>query len=220
MPLTLHTQSLPGPHGGARLLVGATGASPQAALILLHGRGASAEDIASIVPALGVDGFHTIAPDATGSTWYPQSFLAPGDANRAGVDSAHALIESLIAQCAAQGVPPERVALLGFSQGACLTCDHGLRFPRRYGALIAFTGGVIGPLGSRFEPTGDLAGTPVFLGANDPDPHVPWSRVEETAGLFRTMGANVDLRRYPLRPHAVLPEEIEAARSLLRSLTQ
>lgn len=203
-----------------RLLIEGEVERPRAAAILLHGRGASAEDIASIVPLLEQEDILFLAPNAHGSSWYPQSFLAPGGVNDVAVHSAHALVESLLEQLAATGLPSERVALIGFSQGACLASDHAFRHPRRYGAIIALTGGLIGPPGTAFAPprASTLAGTPVFLGANDPDPHVPWPRVVETAETLRSMGADVDLRRYPDRPHAVLKEEIEAIRPLLRTL--
>ncbi len=193
---------------------------PTAAVILLHGRGASARDIMSLAPAINLPSLLFVAPHAAGGTWYPQSFLAPISQNQPGIDSAHAVIESLLLQLEQAGIPPTRVALMGFSQGACLTLDHACRFPRRYGAVIACTGGIIGPPGTPFPSAGDLAQTPVFIGANDPDPHVPWARVQQSAEHLRALGGDVDLRRYPGQPHAVLPDEIDAGRELLLSLAE
>jgi len=112
-------------------------------------------------------------------------------------------------------VPSDKIALLGFSQGACLTTEYVARHPRRYGAVIAFTGGLIGPVGTPRDYAGSLAGTSVFLGTSDPDPHVPFERVQETAAVFKRMGADVDARRYPGMPHTINEEELAAARSLL-----
>ena len=223
-PIRFDTTDVPRPHLHVRVLVDGEFFSerggPRGAVILLHGRGASAEDIVSIVPSLDQRDLLFIAPNANGSTWYPQSFLAPLALNQPHVESAHALIETIIRQLGTAGVTPERIALLGFSQGACLASDHAYRHPRRYGAIIALTGGLIGPPGERFDPVdeGRLAGTPVFLGANDPDPHVPWTRVEETAAVLQRLGGQIELRRYPNRPHAVLMEEIEAVRPLLAAM--
>jgi len=113
------------------------------------------------------------------------------------------------------GVRRDRVVIAGFSQGACLATEYVASHPARYAGLIAFTGGLIGPLGSDVSKKGDLAGTPVFLGSGDPDLHVPWVRVEESAAVLRGMGASVELRRYPGKPHSISQDEIEAARMLM-----
>jgi phospholipase/carboxylesterase len=215
-PLTVDA---PKPHGGGIVLTAGERERPSAAAIFLHGRGASAEDILSLAPALAGPGLLALAPQASGHSWYPASFLSPIETNSLGIDSAHGVIESLIASLVGAGIATERIAIVGFSQGACLASDHAYRFPRRYGAIVAFTGGLIGPPETTFPPTGELLGTPVFLGSNDPDPHVPWTRVEKTAEALRAMGASVDLRRYPNRPHAVQPEAIAPVRALLAAMT-
>ncbi|HEY2589717.1 MAG TPA: dienelactone hydrolase family protein, partial [Tepidisphaeraceae bacterium] len=145
------------------------------------------------------------------------SFLAPIESNQPYLDSALRRIESIVADLLARGVGSERIFLLGFSQGACLTSEFVARHPRRYGGAIAFTGGLIGPPGTPRDYAGSLAGTPVFLGTSDPDPHVPFARVEETRDVLERMGATVELRRYPGMPHTINEDEIEAARQLIRN---
>jgi predicted esterase len=214
------TRRLPGdpqdPHAGQLTL--SAGPAPEeaaATLVLLHGRGASAEDVLSLYADLGLPEFGALAPQAAGNTWYPNSFLAPLEANQPYLDSALRRIESIVADLLARGVPSDRVALLGFSQGACLTLEYTARHPRRYGAVIGLTGGLIGPPGTPRDYPGSLDGTPVFLGTSDPDPHVPFARVRETEGVLTRMGAVVELRRYPGMPHTVNQDELDATRSLL-----
>jgi phospholipase/carboxylesterase len=131
------------------------------------------------------------------------------------LSSALKKIESIVELALAAGVPREKIAIGGFSQGACLTSEFAATHPARWAGLIAFTGGLIGPLGSDVSHTGDLAGTPALLLSGDPDPHVPWSRVEETAAVLTSMGAVGTLRRYPGKPHSVNEEEVELARALV-----
>ncbi len=223
-PPRFDTSAAPAPHGGGLVLVaprahGNQGESAVAAAIYLHGRGASAQDILSLHDEFATPRLLGFAPEAAGNSWYPYSFLAPIHENAAGIDSAHAVIELLIKQCAARGIPAERVALVGFSQGACLALDHAWRFPRRYGAIIAFTGAIIVDKIGETPASNALAGTPVFLGANDPDPYIPWQRVESSARALTRAGSLVTLRRYPGRPHGVFADEIAEARSLLDALS-
>lgn len=186
------------------------------AVILLHGRGASAEDILSLYERLELPGLAALAPQAAGSTWYPRPFLSPLEENQPHLDSALDLVGSLLNRLSAEGVPPESTALLGFSQGACLTVEYAARNPRRYGALLALTGGLIGArLGSY---PGSLVGTPVLLGTSEPDPFVPVSRVLETERVLAAMGAVVQVRRYPGMPHTVNDEEIRICRELLEGM--
>lgn len=219
---TMSTGDAPKPHGGGPVLIRDTRSdstkAPAAAVILMHGRGASARDILGLAPEIGVEDVVYLAPHATGNSWYPRSFLSAIADNQPGIDSAHGVIEALIARLGTIGVAADRVALLGFSQGACLASDHAMRFPRRYGAIIVLTGGVIGPEGTRFAPSGDLLGTPVFLGANDPDPHVPASRVRETSQVLDAMGAKVAMKFYPGLPHSVCEDEIEVARGMIEAI--
>jgi predicted esterase len=209
----------PDPHAGQPTL--AAGPLPEqavATLILVHGRGATAESILSLHAELGIPGLAALAPQAAGQTWYPHSFLAPLEANQPYLDSALRRIESLVTDLLPRGIPGDRIALLGFSQGACLTLEFTARHPRRYGAIMGLTGGLIGPPGTPRVYPGALAGTPVFLGTSDPDPHVPFERVQETEAVLARMGASVELRRYPGMPHTINEDEINACRVLLERI--
>jgi phospholipase/carboxylesterase len=192
--------------------------SAKAAVILVHGRGASAEDILSLAEELSFPEFAYYAPEAADHSWYPYSFLAPFERNQPWLDSALRLLARIVEDTIAGGVPRNKIALMGFSQGACLSTEFISRNAVQYGALIAFTGGLIGPLGTQFAYSGDLAGTPCFLGAGDPDAHVPWARVEESAAVLAKLGGEVTLRRYPGMPHTINDEEIERARNILSGL--
>ena len=212
------TSNQTNPHQGAPVLQsGLVLEHAQAALILLHGRGGSAEDILALGQELELDHACCLAPQAAGHTWYPNSFLAPIGNNEPWLESALELIRDLIRTCQGARIPTSRIALIGFSQGACLASEFVARNPQRYGGLVAFTGGMLGPLGSDIHHAGALEGLPVLLSSGDPDPHVPWIRVEQTAAEFTRMGATVQLKQYIARPHTVLPEEIETARALLQS---
>jgi predicted esterase len=194
--------------------------SAKAAVILVHGRGASAEDILSLSEELSFPDFAYLAPDAAGHSWYPYSFLAPIDQNQPWLDSALRLLGKILENAIAAGIPRNKIALVGFSQGACLSAEFVSRNPVRYGALIAFTGGLIGPPGTQFAHSGDLAGTPCFLGAGDPDAHVPWARVEESAAVLAKLGGEATLRRYPGMPHTINDDEIEHARNILAAMSR
>ena len=171
------------PHADGRvLLAGVALGDAAGVVILLHGRGASAEDILSVSGAIGVEGLAYLAPQAYGSEWYPNSFLAPVESNEPGLGSALKKVESLVGNVLDAGVAREKIVIAGFSQGACLATEFLATRPARYGGMIAWTGGLMGPVGSEFNYAGDLAGTPVFQSSGDPDPHVPWVRVEESAG--------------------------------------
>jgi len=189
-----------------------------ATLVLLHGRGASAEDILSLYEALGLEDVAAVAPQAAGYTWYPQSFLAPMEMNQPYLDSALKKVDSVVGELLSRGVPSEKIALLGFSQGACLTSEYVARHPRKYGAVMALTGGVIGPAGTPRNYSGSLEGTPVFLGSSDPDPHVPFARVLETRDVLAKLGAKVEVRRYPGMPHTVNDEELEICRAMVEGV--
>jgi predicted esterase len=209
----------PDPHSQQRVLsVGPPPEQAGATLVLIHGRGATAESILPLHGELAVPSVAAVAPQAAGHSWYPNSFLAPFEQNQPYLDSALRRVESLVGELLARGVASERIALLGFSQGACLVCESVARHPRRYGAVIAFTGGLIGPPGTPRDYEGSLAGTPVVLASGDPDPHVPFERVQETARVFGRLGASVDLRRYPGLPHTINQDELAAARLLLQNV--
>lgn len=183
-------------------------AGPESApttVVLLHGRGASAESILTLYEELGIPGLRALAPQAPGHTWYPYSFLAPIEQNQPFLDQSLQTIDQLIGH-----IPSGQVALLGFSQGACLALEYAARHPRRYLAVMALTGGLIS-----LQHSGNLQGTPLFIGSGDPDPHVPFSRVEESARQLRAMGAQVEARRYPGLPHTINDDELNYCRGLL-----
>jgi predicted esterase len=186
-----------------------------ATVVLVHGRGASAASILSLYDGLKLPTLAALAPQAADSTWYPHSFLAPLQSNQPYLDSALNRLESIVADLLTRGIPSNRIALLGFSQGACLISEFIARHPRRYGAVMGLTGGLIGPPGTPRDYPGSLDGTPVFLGTSDPDPHVPFQRVQETQAVLARMGAEVELRRYPGMPHTVNEDEMDACRALL-----
>jgi phospholipase/carboxylesterase len=189
--------------------------SANGAIILLHGRGASAEDILGLVNEFQMPGTAYLAPEAEGHTWYPYSFLAPIERNEPWLTSALDLVAAILEKLKGSGMPSEKVALVGFSQGACLSTEFVARNPRRYAGLVAFTGGLIGPEGTAFQYSGDLKGTPCFLGSGDPDPHVPWERVKESASALSALGGKVTLKRYPGMPHTISEDEISEAKKLL-----
>jgi predicted esterase len=187
----------------------------KAAIILLHGRGGSAEDILGLREELGFPDATYLAPEAAGGTWYPYSFLAPIERNEPWLSASLAKVGDTVDGALRQGIPRERIVIAGFSQGACLASEFVARHAARYGGLIAFTGGLIGPPGTEFLYPGNLVGTPAFLGAGDPDPHVPWQRVAESATVLANLGAEVTLKRYPGIPHTIAREELDDARKLI-----
>jgi len=186
-----------------------------AAVVMLHGRGGSAQDILSLANDMYDERIAYLAPQAADNTWYPYSFLAPIQQNEPWLSSAIAKVGSVVQSCLSAGVPHDKVAVCGFSQGACLATEFVARHPARYGALIAFTGGLIGPPGSDLHHAGSLDGMPALFSSGDPDPHVPWSRVEESARELKRMGAEIQLLRHPGRPHTIMNSELDAARSLI-----
>lgn len=218
MPLR-QDEATPDPHAGQP--VQRAGPAPQeadATLVLLHGRGGTAEGMLPLHDQIGLPTLAALAPQAAGYAWYPRTFLDPLEANQPLLDSALRRLDSVVAELLAGGIPSDRIALLGFSQGACLALEFIARHPRRYGAVMGLTGALIGPPGTPRDYAGSLAGTPVFLGTSDPDAHIPLARVLETAAVLRRMGAQVELRRYPGMPHTVNQDEIDACRALLEPL--
>jgi predicted esterase len=208
-----------GPHAGQPVLrVGAPHGRARTAMILLHGRGATAESILTLADALPLDGMAYLAPQAAGYTWYPNRFLAPTATNEPWLSSALAAVGDVVDRLAEEGLPPERVVLGGFSQGACLALEYAVRHPRRYGALVGLSGGLIGPPGTRWPEKGTFDGTPVFLGCSDTDFHIPAERVLESAEVLRRLGAEVRAVLYPGMDHTVSNEEIAEVRTLLQPL--
>jgi predicted esterase len=207
-----------------------TGAAPDtahAAVILVHGRGATAESILSLVTEMFSDDVGMagnsqeiafVAPQAPGNTWYPYPFLAPIAQNEPYLSNALQTLADLFAELEKAGLPSERVALAGFSQGACLSLEFAARHARRYGGLAGLSGGLIGPPGTPRDYPGDLAGTPAFLGCSDVDPHIPEARVLETAQVLERMGAQVTTRIYPGMGHTVNEDELNFLRKMIERL--
>jgi predicted esterase len=185
------------------------------AVILLHGRGASAEDILSLGREFDHPELTYVAPQAAGHSWYPYSFLAPIEQNEPWLTSALNKLGEIVEDILHAGMAREKIAIAGFSQGACLASEFVARNAARYAGLMAFSGGLIGPPETHFHFAGKLDGTPAFFGGVDPDPHVPWQRVEESASVLSAMGAEVVVQRYPGMPHSVNRAELEEAGRLM-----
>lgn len=205
-----------GPHQGQPVrTAGAPLHAARAAMILVHGRGATADSILTLVPALSRPDIAYLAPQASGNTWYPYSFLAPISHNEPGITSGMQAIQDVLDTITAAGVPPERTVLLGFSQGACLIVEFAARNARRYGGIACLSGGLIGPDDTARDYPGSLHGTPAFFGCSDVDSHVPKERVELTADVLGRLGATVTLRLYPGMGHVVNDDEILEVQRLL-----
>jgi predicted esterase len=206
------------PHRGQPVLT--LGPAPEAArltMIMAHGRAASAEDMLGLAAEFGTADVAFLAPQAAGRTWYPNTFLAPIQDNEPWLTSALGVIAGLVDGLTARQIPYERIALIGFSQGSCLSLEFAARHPRRYAAVVGLSGGLIGPPGTPREYPGAFDGAPVFLGCSDIDPHIPLARVQESAEVFRRMGASVDERIYPRMGHTVNADEMGAVTRLLLS---
>lgn len=199
-----------------------TGGAPlktaRAAAILVHGRGASAQDILSLGAEFDQDDIAYLAPQAPNGTWYPYSFLAPLAQNEPHLSNALGAVGAAFAHLAREGFAPERVALIGFSQGGCLGLEYVARNAKRYGAVAGLSAGLIGPPGTPRAYPGSLAGTPVFLGCSDVDGHVPLARVHESRDVFGVLGAAVTERIYPGMGHTVNADEIAHVRKLLAGI--
>jgi predicted esterase len=206
------------PHAGQPVLhAGPPISDARIVAIMLHGRGASADDILGLAGEFSPRDVAYLAPQAAGRTWYPQSFLAPMIHNEPGLSSALRMIERLVQTLEQQQIPAGRIALMGFSQGACLTLEFAARHPQRYAVIAGFSGGVIGPPGTPRDYIGTFDSTPVFLGCSDVDPHIPVERVNESAEVYARMGARVDKRIYPGMAHTIIAAEIDAVDALLTS---
>jgi phospholipase/carboxylesterase len=208
-----------GPHQGQPIVTaGKPLQQARVAVLMLHGRGARAEDILSLVPELAQAGVAYLAPQAAQNTWYPNRFTEPIPSNEPWLSSALALVDEVLDQIEDSGVPPERTVLLGFSQGACLALEFGARRARRYGGLVGLSGGLIGPDGTPRDYAGSLAATPVFLGCSNVDPHIPEQRVHLTAEVLRRLGGSVTERIYPNLDHTVNRDELRYVGAMLAAL--
>ncbi|MGE3887518.1 MAG: alpha/beta hydrolase [Vicinamibacterales bacterium] len=207
------------PHEGQAVLEAgkALGEAP-IAVIMVHGRNAGPENILDLVPRLARPAVTYLAPAAANRSWYPHSFMADIASNEPGISSGIAVLTSLVARVEAAGVPRDHVVILGFSQGACLATEFAVRHASRFGGVVAFSGGAIGPPGTTWDESGRFDGTPVFFGCSDVDSHVPASRVIESAELCARMGAAVTKRIYPGMGHLVNDDEIAWVQGLIDSL--
>lgn len=188
-------------------------------MILVHGRGAAPRNILELADELASPGVTYLAPAAAGGTWYPNSFMADVESNEPGISSGLAVLDELVGHVIQAGVIRDRIVLAGFSQGACLMSEYAVRHAGRYGGVLAFSGGLIGPPGTTWTHDGDFGGTPVFFGCSDVDAHVPKSRVDESAEVFARMGADVEKRIYPGMGHLINRDELDYARDLVSALT-
>lgn len=184
-------------------------------LIMIHGRGGSAEDILSLAAHLNTKDYALLAPQATNNTWYPTSFLAAPSVNEPWLSSALQIIDEVVGDVLTKGISKDNIFLAGFSQGACLTLEYVTRNAAKYGGVVAFTGGLIGDKIYYENYSGDFEGTPIFIGTSDPDPHVPVSRVNETTGILESMNAKVTTKIYPNMGHTISRDEIEKANTLV-----
>lgn len=218
----------PDPHADQPVrMAGAPLDRANGAVVVLHGRGASAASILTLADEFAQPDLAYIAPQAAGSTWYPYSFLAPLDRNEPGLSSALATVGRVLGEIADGGVPLDKTVLLGFSQGACLALEYAARNAGRYGGVVALSGGLIGneqlvavdpPADKVFAYDGDLEGTPVFLGCSDEDAHIPLDRVQHSTQALRDLGGDVTERIYPGMGHTVNDDEIRFVRGLLARL--
>ncbi len=197
------------------------GAEPHTAksvVLLIHGRGATAESMLPLGGAIGVAGVSYLAPQADGNSWYPQSFMAPTELNEPYQSRSLSRIAAIIADLIASGLAVEKLGLIGFSQGACLAAETVLRNPRPYGFVGVLSGGAIGPPGTPRDYAGSLEGVRTFLGCSDHDAHIPLARVKETTAVFTRLGASVTERIYPGSAHDVNDDELDHVRAGLLAM--
>jgi phospholipase/carboxylesterase len=209
-------------HGHHELRVATAGvplATATAAMVMVHGRGATAESILELASEFSGEDLAFLAPKARGQTWYPNTFLAPIPSNEPWLSSALGVLGELCGMLETDGPGLERTILLGFSQGACLTLEFAARNARRYGGIAGLTGGLIGPQGTPRDYEGSFSETPVFLGCSDTDPHIPRWRVEETSEVLSRMGARVTTRIYPGMGHTINRDEVDAVRQMVQGIT-
>ncbi len=208
-----------GPHQGAQVLqAGVPLDRARAVGILLHGRGASAENILELAQAVRAEGVAWLAPQAAGNTWYPNRFIAPIASNEPWLSSALGVVGDLVAQIESAGIDGTKILLGGFSQGACLALEYVVRHPGRFGGVAGLSGGLIGPPGTTWPTNGSLAGTPIFLGCSDVDFHIPKERVLESAEVLTALGAQVETILYPNMDHVINADELARVQKLVAAI--
>ncbi len=201
-------------HGHRILESGKTLTKAGKAIILLHGRGADAESIITLADDFCDDTFYIAAPEAENNSWYPNSFMAPEDRNEPWLSSAIQVVKHLLDGIAVH-ISAEKIYLMGFSQGACLSLEVAARFPANYAGVAAFSGGLIGERIRTEKYHGHFDGTKIFIGNSDIDPHIPLIRTDESRDLLIKMGADVTLKIYPGMPHTIIADEIETVRNIM-----
>jgi predicted esterase len=187
-------------------------------MIMVHGRGASADDMLALAAQFAGKDFAYLAPQAAHNAWYPHTFLGPLERNEPALSSGLGVLNGLVGEVVDAGLAAERLMLLGFSQGACLALEYGARNARRFGGLVGLSGGLIGPPGTPRDYGGSLDGTPVFLGCSDVDPYIPLDRVEESVAVFRELDGDVTKRIYPGMGHTVSRDEIEFVAQMMSAV--
>lgn len=208
-----------GPHQKSNVVYSGTDIKKaKGAMILIHGRGATAESIITLADEFGDHKLHLAAPQASQFQWYPYSFLAPTDQNEPGLSSGLQAIHNIVEELQEKGITKDKIIFLGFSQGACLASEFVARHPAKFGGLIGLSGGLIGDTVSEQNYTGSLDGTPVFLGCSDIDPHIPKKRVDESAEILKGLGADVNKKIYPGMGHSVIADEIAEAKKIIESV--
>lgn len=196
-------------------MAGASLEEASKAMIMVHGRGATAESILTLSQHLKVKGFALLAPQANQHTWYPFSFMAPKENNEPGLSTGLEVLKELVEEVKSSGIEAKNIYFLGFSQGACLMSEFAARNADRYGGLFVLSGGLIGKELDTSNYSGNFKGTPIFLGCSDVDPHIPLNRVKESVEVFKDMGAEVTLKLYPNGPHTVYEDEIKEVNRIL-----
>jgi predicted esterase len=208
-----------GPHQGQPVYIaGEPPESARAALVMAHGRGATASDMLLLAEKLSRPGFTFFAPQASSNHWYPNRFSAPLESNEPWLTSALDAIDEIVRRASEAGIPRERILLLGFSQGACLALEYAVRYPARYGGVAGLAGSLIGPAGTARSEQSTLEGTPVFLGCSDTDPFIPKERVLESAVTLERLGAQVDVRLYPGLDHRINLDQVHAVKKMMENL--
>ena len=186
----------------------------KSALIMIHGRGASAQSMVPLSNYLDLKDAAIFAPQAMNHSWYPTSFIAPVEQNQPALDSALEMIGGLVTDIINAGIAADRIYFMGFSQGACLTLEYVTRNAEKYAGVIAFTGGLIGKELQAKNYQGDFGQTTVLITTSDPDPHVPLKRVKETGGIMEKMNARLHVVAYPGKQHTITNEEIDLANTI------
>jgi phospholipase/carboxylesterase len=192
----------------------------KAAMIMMHGRGALAESVLEFAGVFAQPEIAFLAPRASGSSWYPYSFMAPLEQNEPALSQALATVARAVSHVGGYGFAPDRIVLLGFSQGGCLTLEYAAQNAQRYGGVVGLSAGLIGPPGAPRDYPGSLLDTPVFIGCSDVDPHIPLARVQESTGVLRRLGGDLTERIYPGMGHTINDDEVKHVRSILAGLVQ